>query len=106
MPIHIIGQLNNKYSVVLSNEIDAEKVLSKMKTEKGSWWTIWNEPYYVSETHRYMDEWMLEDMVIKTMVKYGIDNVRGGAYSNDILSDDDKIILERNTKAIVTASKN
>ena len=100
MPIHIIGQENCKYIVVLTDETDAKNVLSKMMKELGTLWTIANSPKCVKNSYPDMDEWDIEDMVLKTMLKHGVDNVRGGSYQDKTLSDDDRTIAERNVKAV------
>jgi len=100
MPIHIIGQENCKYVVVLTHETDAKNVLSKMMKELGTLWTIANSPKYVKNSYPDMDEWEIEDMVLKTMLKHGVDNVRGASYQDKQLSDDDRTIAERNVKAV------
>jgi len=102
MPIHVIGQSNQKYIVVLSDEKNAEKVITKMERELGTMWTINNTPYYVKATYPEKDEWEFEEMVLRTMLKYGVHNVRGGSYRNEVLSEDDTTIAERNVKAIKT----
>jgi hypothetical protein len=101
MPIYVIGQENSKYIVVLSHETDAINVLSKMTKELGTLWTIANSPKYVKQTYLDMNEWEIEDMVLKTMLKHGIDNVRGGSYQDRKLSNDDRTIAERNVKALM-----
>jgi hypothetical protein len=100
MPIHIIGQENSKYIVVLSHETNANEVLSNMRIELGTLWTLANSPKYVKRTYPDMDEWQIEGMVLNTMLRHGVDNVRGGSYQDEKLSDDDRIIVERNVKAI------
>ena len=102
MPIHVIGQSNHKYIVVLTDEKDAKKVLTKMERELGTMWTIMNTPYYVKATYPEKDEWEIEEMVLRTMLKYGVHNVRGGSYQDEVLSEDDTTIAERNVKAIKT----
>ena len=103
MPIHVIGQSNQKYIVVLSDEKNAEKVMRmSMFLELGTMWTINNTPYYVKATYPEKDEWEFEEMVLRTMLKYGVHNVRGGSYRNEVLSEDDTTIAERNVKAIKT----
>jgi len=100
MPIHVIGQENCKYIVVLTDETDAKNVLSNMMKELGTLWTIANSPKYVKNSYPDMDEWEIEAMVLKTMLKHGVDNVRGGSYQDKQLSDDDRTIVERNVKAV------
>jgi len=102
MPIHVISQHNNKYSVVLTEETDATVLMSNMEKELGTMWTINNSPHRVKNSYPDMDEWDIEDMVLRTMMKYGVENVRGGSYNNEILSLDEITIAERNVKAIKT----
>ncbi len=73
MPIHVLGQTDNKYKVVLSNETDGKVLLNKMNRELGTLWTIMNQPYYVKWSYLDKDEWDIEDTVLKTMVKYGVE---------------------------------
>ena len=100
MPVHVIGQMNQKYIVVLSEEIDADGVISRMNKELGTMWSIMNTPYYAKASYPDMDEWDIEDMVLRTMLKHGVENVRGGSYQDDVLSDTDRTIAERNVKAL------
>ena len=100
MPIYVIGQTNNKYIVVLSNETDGNVVLQKMIRELGTLWTILNRPYYIEESYPDKDEWEYEDMVLQTMAKYGIDNVRGGSYQDNELSDVDMMIVNRQVREL------
>lgn len=102
MPIHVLGQTDNKYTVVLSNETDGKVLLNKMNRELGTLWTIMNQPYYVKSSYLDKDEWDIEDTVLKTMVKYGVENVRGGSYQTRILSDNDKTIADRHIREIKT----
>lgn len=102
MPIHVISQYNSKYFVVLSDELEAKKVISKMEKELGTMWTIANSLHQVKCSYPDMDEWDIEDMVLRTMLKYGVENVRGGSYNNEILSLGEITIAERNVKAIKT----
>jgi len=98
MPIHVIGQTNGTYTVVVSDLQDGTKVLENMKQTLGSFWTIKNDPYYVKTSYESQDEWDIEDTVLRTMVKYGVSKVRGGSYQDLELSEDDRIIAERNVK--------
>lgn len=100
MPIHVIGQMNQKYIVVLTEEIDADNVISQMNKELGTMWSIMNTPYYAKASYPDMDEWDIDDMVIRTMLKHGVENVRGGSYHDETLSDTDITIAERNVKAL------
>ena len=102
MPIHVLGQTDNKYMVVLSNETDGKVLLNKMNRELGTLWTIMNQPYYVKWSYLDKDEWDIEDTVLKTMVKYGVENVRGGSYQTRILSENDKTIVDRHIREIKT----
>ena len=102
MPIHVLGQTDNKYTVVLSNETDGKVLLNKMNRELGTLWTIMNQPYYVKLSYLDKDEWDIEDTVLKTMVKYGVENVRGGSYQTRILSENDKTIVDRHIREIKT----
>jgi len=71
-----------------------------MDKELGTMWSIMNTPHYVKASHPDMDEWDIEDMVLRTMLKHGVENVRGGSYQDEVLSDDDRTIAERNVKAL------
>lgn len=102
MPIHVLGQTNNKYIVVQSNETDGKVILNKMNRELGTLWTIMNQPYCVKFSYPDKDEWDIEDTVMKTMVKYGVENVRGGSYQDKEMSKDDKIIADRHVREIKT----
>ena len=96
----MIGQMNKKYTVILSNEMDERIVLNKMSRELGTLWMITNQPYYVKSFYPEKDEWDYQDMVLKTMARYGVENVRGGPYQERELSDDDKTIVDRHVREI------
>lgn len=100
MPIHVIGQMNKKYIVVMTKEIDADNVITRMNKELGTMWSIMNTPYYAKASYPDMDEWDIDDMVLRTMLKHGVENVRGGSYQDEALSDTDITIAERNVKAL------
>lgn len=100
MPIYVIGQMNNKYTVILSNEMDEKIVLNKISRELGTLWMIANQPYYVKSFYPEKDEWDYQDMVLKTMARYGVENVRGGPYQERELSVDDKTIVDRHVREI------
>jgi hypothetical protein len=87
---------------MLTEETDAAVVLSNMEKELGTMWTISNSPHRVKNSYPDMDEWDIEDMVLRTMLKYGVENVRGGSYKNEKLNHDEITIAERNVKAIKT----
>ena len=106
MPIHVIKQNNSKYSVVLTEESNPSKVMSNMEKELGTMWTIRNRPHHVKCSYPDMDEWDIEDMVLLAMVKYGVENVRGGSYKNEMLSRDELTIAERNVKELKTKYAN
>ena len=62
-------------------------------------WTKLYRPLIVKEVIQDCDEYDVDKYTIKYMDKYGIDNVRGGSFCQDVLDYNTMTILEKMSKA-------
>ncbi len=91
--IYILQLLNNKYYVGITSNL--ERRICEHFDGKGASWTKINKPIKVIETHDYITKFD-EDIYTKMyMDKYGINNVRGGAYVKVNLDDIQKTSIIR-----------
>lgn len=70
--------LNPRFSIKDCNNIN----------HKGIQWINYYKPRYLVEILRSNDTWDEDKITLKYMDKYGIENVRGGAFSTYVLSSD------------------
>jgi hypothetical protein len=82
--VYTLKLLNDKYYVGLS--IDVIFDFMNHLNGYGSEWTKIYEPLEIIETIQSDN---LNETIIKCMINYGINNVRGGMYEKQILDDDD-----------------
>ena len=95
MYVYILELEEGKYYVGITKNIDAR--MRDHRQGKGSLWTqkykpLENKNPVLILTDDPFDE---DKYVKKTMEAHGIDNVRGGAYSRLILSNEEKYFIER-----------
>jgi len=76
---------NTKYYIGKSKNV--EKRFKDHKAGKGAVWTRLNEPIEIIECMETIDPFEEDKIVKKYMLKHGIDNVRGGSYSQVELQD-------------------
>lgn len=94
MIIYILKLENNKYYVGRTHNY--ERRINDHFTGKGSYWTRIHKPVKVIRQFYNIHSNFEEDKVLKeTMMKYGIENVRGGSYVQEFISCNEKILLEK-----------
>jgi predicted GIY-YIG superfamily endonuclease len=97
-----INNANNVYLLKLQQDkyyVGKSKcVIDRIHEHKNGKGAVWTKKYPVIDiiaVHTNCDSFD-EDKYVKTyMLKYGIDNVRGGAYSQVLMSDEQYDLLER-----------
>lgn len=82
--IYVIKCTNNKYYVGASKNIDQR--YKQHLNGDGSKWTKLNKPIKLLEVKNNVSVFQEDLITIEYMFKYGIENVRGGSYSQLILS--------------------
>lgn len=85
--IYILGLLSNKYYVGKTNDPNIR--LDQHFNSDASAWTQKYKPINVLELIPNCDEFDEDKYTIKMMAKYGIDNVRGGSFSQLVLPGDE-----------------
>lgn len=96
--IFVLELENNKYYVEKTN--DVSKRCSEHVNGKGTRWTKLYKPISISATFLSTSSFNVENCTKQYMVKYGIDNVRGGSYSSLTLSNEQKELLEEEIKGL------
>ena len=86
MIIYILELNENKYYIGKSDNSDIR--IKDYCLSNGSSWTKKYKPLNLIEKYETNDKFDEDKYVKKYMMKYGIDNVRGGSYSQMILSDE------------------
>jgi predicted GIY-YIG superfamily endonuclease len=76
--LYVLQLENDKWYVGKTHDI--AKRFKEHQSGKGSAWTTANKPLKIVETRRLKDEYDETNTTKELMKKYGIDNVRGGAY--------------------------
>ena len=94
MIIYILKLENNKYYVGRTYNYDRR--ISDHFSGKGSYWTKINKPIEVIKRIDNVNSNFEEDKILKeTMMKYGIENVRGGSYVREFITCHEKHLLEK-----------
>ena len=91
--IYVLECSQDKYYVGKTNRLD-DRLLEHI-TNRGSAWTKKYTPISIIETVSNVDEFDEDKYVKIYMKKYGIDNVRGGSYSQIDLPDYSILALEK-----------
>lgn len=91
--IYVLKLENDKFYIGRTNSL--EKRLQQHKNNLGSEWTKKYKFVNLIETKPYMDIFDEDNMVKKYMIKYGINNVRGGTYSTIYLSNEQINFLKK-----------
>jgi len=76
--LYILKLVNNKYYIGKSTDVPAR--YKQHKNGNGCAWTSKYHPIKLIETRKLKDEYDETNVTKDYMKKYGIDNVRGGAY--------------------------
>ncbi len=95
--IYILKLQNNKYYVGKTNN-------PKIRVDNhfnfsGSNWTKKNKPIQIEQIIPDCDDFDEDKYTIKYMEKYGINNVRGGSFCQDQLSDDNQKTINKMIKS-------
>ena len=99
MFIYLIECENGKYYV--GKTTDCEHRFKQHCNNKGSIWTRLHKPLRIIDVFETEDGFDEDKYTKKFMNKYGIDNVRGGSYTNIVLSKSIKSLLR---KELMTAN--
>lgn len=91
--LYVLELANNKYFVGKTFGLIKSKLLIHQIGESDEWTKIYTPKNIIEKIHlpnnfnKYEIDEKENDLVIKYMNLYGIDNVRGGKYNNVILND-------------------
>jgi len=91
--IYVLELENNKYYIGKTN--NPKFRLESHFNSNGSWWTKKYKPLNVIELLPDCDSFDEDKYTIKYMVKYGIENVRGGSFCKIKLSNENIITLNQ-----------
>lgn len=93
--IYVLRLSDDKYYVGKTNNV--KERLSQHRNHKGAKWTAMYPPLKKNPIESYAtDDLFEEDRKVKELMDvYGINNVRGGSYSNVILDDDQVSVLKK-----------
>ena len=97
--IYVLGCKDGKYYVGKTNDFNIR--MKSHQLGKGSFWTRKYPMISILEIIRNADKFDEDKYVLKYMDKYGIDNVRGGSYSQMVLNEELKNCIQRH---MVTAN--
>jgi predicted GIY-YIG superfamily endonuclease len=91
--IYILKLRAGKYYIGKTRNI--EKRYEEHLTGTGSGWTKKHKPVYLIKTIKSTSQFDEDKYVKEYMAKYGIENVRGGSYSNIVLDENSIAVLEK-----------
>ena len=91
--VYVLKLANGKYYVGKSDNIE-ERIASHF-SGRGAAWTRENHPVKVMEVRENVSRFEEDKMTKEYMEKYGIDNVRGGAYTQIDLPEESRESLQR-----------
>lgn len=97
--VYVLKLENGKYYIGKTN--DLPRRLNEHISGNGSAWTAKHKYICVEDVIKSTSQFDEDNYVKEYMMKYGIDNVRGGAYSNITLDDEQKILLIREFRGIL-----
>ena len=98
--IYLLTLEHGKYYVGKTTNI--ENRIKQHKFGEGSWWTKKYKYINYEVLENNADDLDEDKYTIKCMIKYGIDNVRGGTFSKLKLSNDELLVI----KKMISHSKN
>lgn len=90
--LYVLQLENNKWYVGKTTDIAAR--FKQHASGAGSAWTKNYKPLKIVETRRLKDQYDETNTTKEYMKKYGVDNVRGGAYVQIVLPDDVEKVLK------------
>lgn len=91
--VYVLKLEDGKYYVGKSD--DPEQRIKSHFSGSGSTWTREYPPIKVIEIHRNVSRFDEDKLTKEYMEKYGIDNVRGGAYTQVNLPEESRVSLQR-----------
>lgn len=91
--VYVLLLANNKYYIGKTNNLQFR--LYDHFNALGSSWTIKHSPIKLLELIRDCDDYDEDKITFKYMEKYGIDNVRGGSFCQEILSEHEIKFIEK-----------
>ena len=91
--IYVLECMDGKYYVGRTGNLD--KRLELHSSGRGSFWTRKYPMKSVVEVLKNADKFDEDKYVLKYMDKYGVDNVRGGSYSQMVLNNDLQKCIQR-----------
>lgn len=91
--IYILELKNNKYYIGKTNHPDYR--LEQHFNSDGAFWTKKYQPIKILEKIKSSDSFDEDKYTLEYMKRYGIDNVRGGSFSQINLLDGEKKIINK-----------
>lgn len=91
--LYVLELEDNKWYIGKTNDI--KKRFTQHQNGEGSAWTKSYKPVRLAQCRPLKDEYDETNMTKTYMKKYGIDNVRGGAYTHVVLPDDVEKVLKQ-----------
>ena len=91
--VYALKLSNGKYYIGKSD--DVKQRIQSHFSGSGSAWTREHKPFRVMEIRENVSRFEEDKMTKEYMEKYGIDNVRGGAYTQVDLPEDSREVLQR-----------
>jgi predicted GIY-YIG superfamily endonuclease len=91
--LYVLQLEDNKWYV--GKTTDIKKRFTQHQAGQGSAWTKSYKPVKIVETRRLKDQYDETNTTKEYMKKYGIDNVRGGSYTQVVLPDDVERVLKQ-----------
>jgi predicted GIY-YIG superfamily endonuclease len=91
--LYVLQLEDNKWYI--GKTADVKKRFSQHQNGSGSAWTKSYKPVKIVETRRLKDDYDETNTTKDYMKKYGIDNVRGGAYTQVVLPEDVQRVLKQ-----------
>jgi predicted GIY-YIG superfamily endonuclease len=93
LTIYVLRLTSNKYYVGKTHNFSRR--IEDHINGSGSAWTKLHKPLKIIEIYENSDNYDENKYTMKTMSKYGIDNVRGGSFVTMYLSDEEKKFISR-----------
>lgn len=91
--IYVLKLKNNKIYVGQSNNVNQR--IKQHERGEGSVWTQKHKPVEVVEVRKNVSAFDEDKITKEYMAKYGVENVRGGSYSQVRLTDEQEEIVTR-----------
>src|SRR5579872_1256151 len=92
--VYILRLASNKYYVGKTNRNVDERFMEHINSE-GAAWTKKYKPIEIMESFETNDKFDEDKHTLKMMDKYGIENVRGGSFAGEILTNEQIGVIEQ-----------